>query len=49
MPSAIQVQSKPNQLLAAWPPEGLARLAEHLEPIQLRLGEMLYAAGKPQP
>ena len=49
MPIATQVLVKPNQLLAALPPEGLARMAEHLEPIQLRLGEMLYEPGKPQP
>ena len=49
MPIATQVQPKPNQLLAALPPEDLARLAEHLEPVQLRLGEMLNGPGQPQP
>ena len=49
MPVATHLRSKPNQLLAALPPEERARLAEHLEPIQLRLGEVLYEPGKPQP
>ncbi|MEO8746334.1 MAG: Crp/Fnr family transcriptional regulator [Rhodanobacter sp.] len=49
MPVATTIQHKPNQLLAALPPEDLARLAGHLEPIQLVLGEMLYAPGQPQP
>ena len=48
MSVATKVQSKPNQLLAALPPEDYARLAEYLEPVQLCLGEMLYEPGKPQ-
>ena len=47
--SAPQVYPKPNQLLAALPPGDFARLAGHLEPIQLVLGEMLYEPGQPQP
>lgn len=49
VPTATRVLPKPNQLLAALPPEGLAQLAKHLEPIQLRLGEILCAPGQQQP
>jgi CRP-like cAMP-binding protein len=31
-----------NQILAALPPHIMARLADHLEPVTLRLGDMLY-------
>ena len=31
-----------NHLLAALPPEEFSRLAPHLEPVVLRLGELLY-------
>jgi CRP-like cAMP-binding protein len=34
-----------NQLLAALPDEDFARLAAHLEPVSMRLGDMLYEPG----
>ncbi len=44
-----QILHKPNQLLAALPPKGFAHLAEHLEPVQLSLGELLYEPDSAQP
>jgi CRP-like cAMP-binding protein len=35
-----------NQLLAALPPEEFERLATHLEPVPMRLGEILYEPGE---
>ena len=36
-----------NQLLAALPPDAMARLANHFELVALRLGDMLYQPGSP--
>ncbi len=49
MSSAIQALSKPNELLAALPADERERLSEHLEPVEMDLGEVLYESGKPQP
>lgn len=49
MMNATQVEPKPNLLLAALPPEDRAWFAEHLESVQLEVGEMLYEPGQPQP
>ena len=37
--------STENHILAALPPEDYERLASHLEPVKLSLGQILYEAG----
>jgi len=46
----VPVTTKPaaNQLLAALPVEEAARWHEHLEPVELHLGQVLYESGSPQ-
>ncbi|GIH96641.1 Crp/Fnr family transcriptional regulator [Planobispora siamensis] len=40
-----EIDVRGNQVLAAVPPSELNRLAEHLEPVTLKVGDVLYEAG----
>jgi CRP-like cAMP-binding protein len=46
----VTVKAPPtaNQLLASLPAEEMARWSEHLEPVELHLGQVLYESGSPQ-
>ena len=45
MPVSVATSTMRNHLLAALPPEEFARLAPHLEPVTLALGDFLYEPG----
>ncbi|MEO9088949.1 MAG: Crp/Fnr family transcriptional regulator [Rhodanobacter sp.] len=48
MSIAEEVQHRPNQLLASLLPKDRMRLSQHLEPVQLSVGESLYGPDRPQ-
>jgi CRP-like cAMP-binding protein len=45
MPAAASPDGRRNHLLAALPRTDFDRIAEHLEPIKMRLGDVLYESG----
>jgi CRP-like cAMP-binding protein len=47
--AAASLSPRCNRLLAALPPRDLRRLARHLQPVELRTGACLHAAGRPEP
>ena len=48
MKGVPRLEARPNELLAALPAGNRDRLASHLEPVNLRLGETLYEPGQMQ-
>lgn len=48
MKGVPRLEARPNELLAALPVGSRDRLASHLEPVHLRLGETLYEPGQMQ-
>jgi CRP-like cAMP-binding protein len=45
IPTPIAAEPRRNALLAAVPPADMARWSQHLEPVELRAGQMLFDAG----
>lgn len=49
MPTTIRTKTKLNELLAALPAEDREQLVQRMEPVDLKLGEVLYESGNVQP